>query len=77
MSAERVERSPDEQTALLRVVEIEAKHLTDAVTAAEQAGVPPALLYPALISVFREAGMLPEGWEGMLENVMGMLGGGS
>lgn len=66
--------APDQaaqQAALLKVVEVEAEHLCLAVKAADRAGVPDALMFPALVSVFREAGMLPESLD--LGGLLGML----
>lgn len=42
------------------VVEAKARELCDSVKAATEAGVSDALLLPALLGVFREAGMLPD-----------------
>jgi len=50
----------EQQANLLRVVEVEAQHLCTAVKQASEAGVPEGLLLPALIAVFREAGMIPQ-----------------
>jgi hypothetical protein len=56
---------------LLRVVEIEARHLCEATRAASEGGVPDGLLLPALVAVFREAGMIPESLD--LGALFGML----
>lgn len=45
---------------LLAAVERDAQTLCRSVHAATEGGVSEALLLPALISVFREAGMLPQ-----------------
>lgn len=39
-----------------------AQQLADDLKAAGDAGVPPIMLIPTLIGVFREAGMMPEGF---------------
>jgi hypothetical protein len=49
----------EHRRALLQVVEVEARHLCEATREATEGGVPDALLLPALVSVFREAGMIP------------------
>lgn len=53
---------PPELTAEERValVELRGRALCEAVKEANEAGVSEALLLPALIDVFREAGMLPD-----------------
>ena len=58
---------------LIAAVEESAQSLADAMKTAEEAGVSPALLFPALISVFKDAGMLPD-WLDM-GSLMGMVGG--
>jgi hypothetical protein len=63
---------PDENTqAWLERVEEDARSLCSTVKDATEAGVPDALMLPALIAVFREAGMLPDFDYGSL---LGMLG---
>lgn len=59
------------RAALLEVVEVEARHLCEATRAATEGGVPDALLLPALVSVFREAGMIPDGLD--LGSLLGLL----
>lgn len=44
----------------VRIVEREARALAEALRDAAEAGVGQALLLPALVSVFRDAGMLPQ-----------------
>lgn len=44
----------------MSLVEERGRSLCEAVKAANEAGVSEALLLPALIDVFREAGMLPD-----------------
>ena len=44
----------------MQLVEERGRALCEAVKAANEAGVSEALLLPALIDVFREAGMLPD-----------------
>jgi hypothetical protein len=65
---------PDNQEnaqAWVALVEEDARNLCTTVKDATEAGVPDALLLPALIAVFREAGMLPDlDFSGLL----GMLG---
>jgi hypothetical protein len=54
---------PDDQQnaeAWLVLVEEDARKLCTTVKEATEAGVPDALMLPALIAVFREAGMLPD-----------------
>lgn len=55
---------PDENEqntqAWLAQVEEDARTLCSTVKEATEAGVPDALMLPALIAVFREAGMLPD-----------------
>lgn len=58
--------TPDE---LLAEVTADAQKLCDSVKAAEDGGVSPALVLPALFSVFKAAGMIPEGID------LSMLGG--
>ncbi len=50
----------EEQETALRRVEAAAQQLCRETHAAVEAGVPDALLLPALLAVFREAGMLPD-----------------
>ena len=57
---------------LLAAVRTDAEKLSASVRAAEDAGVSPALVLPALFSVFKEAGMLPESLD--IGSLMGMLG---
>lgn len=57
---------------LLATVREDAAKLSGSVRAAEDAGVSPALVLPALFSVFKEAGMLPESLD--IGSLMGMLG---
>lgn len=52
-------------------VEEDARTLCSTVKEATAAGVPDALLLPALVAVFREAGMLPDF---DFSAVLGMLG---
>ena len=61
--------TPDE---LLAQVEADAQKLCDSVKAAESGGVSPALVLPALFSVFKSAGMLPDNLD--LGMIAGMLG---
>ena len=56
---------------LLEAVRTDAEKLSASVRAAEDAGVSPALVLPALFSVFKEAGMLPESLD--IGALMGML----
>ncbi len=63
--------TPEKEKELLAVVEIEARHLCLAVKEANDHGVSDALLLPALVSVFREAGMIPESLD--LGSLFGML----
>ena len=63
--------SEAQRAALLQVVEIEARHLCEATRAATEGGVPDALLLPALVSVFRQAGMIPDGLD--LGSLLGLL----
>ena len=58
---------------LIAGVETAAQNLADAMKEAEQGGVSPALLFPALISVFKDAGMLPD-WLDM-DSITAMVGG--
>ena len=58
---------------LIAAVETSAQALADAMKEAEAGGVSPALLFPALISVFKDAGMLPD-WLDM-DSLMGLTGG--
>lgn len=51
---------PD-QDELIGAVNLHARDLCDSIKSAQEAGVSEALILPALIAVFREAGMLPEG----------------
>lgn len=74
MSAEpdrALEDAEQRRADLLRVVELEARHLCAATKAATEGGVPDALLLPALVAVFREAGMLPESLD--FGSLLGML----
>lgn len=57
-----------DQDAWLAEVSEDARTLCTTVKAATEAGVPDALLLPALLAVFREEGMVPE-------NLGGILGG--
>ena len=56
----------------IALVESRADLLCQAVNQASEAGVSPALLLPALIGVFREAGMIPADLD--LGGLMRMLG---
>ena len=47
--------------ALVTAVEDDARSLAESLKAAQEAGVGPAILLPALISVFREAGIFGAG----------------
>jgi len=58
---------------LIAAVEDASRGLADAMKNAETGGVSPALLFPALISVFKDAGMLPD-WLDM-DSLIGMVGG--
>ena len=49
-----------DQDALVLEVEAASKRLADAVKAAEAGGVSEALIFPALVAVFRDAGMVPD-----------------
>ena len=49
------------ETELLEQVRRDAEQLCASVKAAEDGGVSPALVLPELFSVFKAAGMLPEG----------------
>ena len=72
MSAPLPEPSPEQRRQnLLRVVEVEAEHLCLAVRAATEGGVPDGLLLPALVSVFRAGGMIPESLD--LGSLLGLL----
>jgi hypothetical protein len=62
-----------DQATLLADVELHGRNLSAAVKAAEDAGVSPALVLPALFSVFRDAGMIPESLD--LGSIMGLVGG--
>lgn len=64
---------PDEDNAQAWVARVEedARALCSTVKEATEAGVPDALLLPALVAVFREAGMLPDF---DFSAVLGMLG---
>ena len=57
---------------LLAAVTRDAENLCASVKAAEDGGVSSALVLPALFSVFRAAGMLPESLD--IGSLMGMLG---
>lgn len=61
------------QDDLLAAVEADARKLSESVKAAEAAGISPALVLPALFSVFRDAGMLPAGLD--IGSILGMVGG--
>lgn len=52
--------SEENARAWLALVEEDARSLCSTVKEATEAGVPDSLLLPALIAVFREAGMLPD-----------------
>ena len=55
------------QPELIAEIETRAHSLCEAINQAAAAGVPDALVLPALFAVFREAGMLPESLDfGML-----------
>lgn len=47
---------------LVADVERDARTLAESLKAANEAGVSPALILPRLVLVFREAGMMPEGF---------------
>jgi hypothetical protein len=51
---------PETEQEWLAEVQAQGRGLCSTVKAATEAGVPDALLLPALIEVFREAGMLPD-----------------
>lgn len=51
---------PDARSLELIRVEQDAQALCNSVQEAAAAGVPDALLLPALMAVFRDAGMLPD-----------------
>lgn len=70
--AERIGFEPD-QTQLVADVERTSKALADAVKAAEAGGVSEALIFPALVGVFREAGMVPDWLD--IGSLSGLLGG--
>ena len=57
---------------LVRRVEEASKDLADAVKAAEAGGVSEALIFPALVGVFREAGMVPDWLD--IGSLAGLLG---
>ena len=56
---------------LVDQVETTAQALCNAMHAAVEGGVSQALLLPALVSVFREAGMIPDSLD--MGSLMGML----
>ena len=49
-----------DQAAMVSDVEKKATALCDSIKQATEAGVPDALILPALFAVFKEAGMLPD-----------------
>lgn len=56
----------------VEAVELHGRALCDTVKAAAEAGVPDALLLPALIAVFHEAGMIPDlDFMGLLQQLRG------
>ena len=58
-----------DQASMVSDVEEKATALCDSIKQATEAGVPDALVLPALFAVFKEAGMLPEALD------LGMLAG--
>lgn len=58
-----------EQAAMVADVEEKATALCDSIKQATEAGVPDALVLPALFAVFKQAGMLPDSLD------LGMLAG--
>jgi len=52
--------SEEAHRLLIAEVESRGRELCRAVKGANEAGVPDSLLLPALMAVFREAGMLPD-----------------
>ena len=65
--------SPLSEQQLVLEVEAASKQLADAVKAAEAGGVSEALIFPALVGVFREAGMVPDWLD--IGSLAGLLGG--
>lgn len=57
---------------LVRDVEAAAKRLSETIKQAEAAGVSEALIFPALVAVFKDAGMVPD-WLDM-DSLAGLLG---
>jgi hypothetical protein len=69
------ELTADAQRELISEMERRGRELCEAVQRAEDAGVPPALLLPALMAVFREAGMLPDAFASLdLGALLGSMG---
>lgn len=56
---------PEQQRRYIEEMEACGRMLCDAVKRANEAGVPDALLLPALIAVFRDAGMLPDAFSSL------------
>lgn len=53
-----------EQQQLLDTIRRQARQLATSVTAADSAGIPPAILLPELITILREAGFQIPAWVG-------------
>ena len=62
---------PGDTDGWLAEVAEDATTLCTTVKAAAEAGVPDALLLPALLAVFREQGMIPENMGGLLGGLIG------
>ena len=60
-----------DEEVYVAAVETHARALCDALHEATAAGVSNALVLPALVGVFREAGMIPQDLD--LGSIMGML----
>jgi hypothetical protein len=65
------EQQQEAVQAWVQRVEEDGRSLCETVKAATEAGVPDGLLLPALVGVFREAGMLPDFDVGGLMAVLG------
>ena len=63
---------PTEQDRLVAAVEDASLLLAEAVKAAEAGGISEALIFPALVGVFREAGMVPDWLD--IGSLAGLLG---